>query len=327
MNICLLDKTSFTYNSNDINSFKLRGAETVLINMANSLVELGHKVTVLNNCPRNEEIYNINWININNLIKKFSFDLAISNNDCQLFENVIAKKKILLSHSIQNIEKFIRKKQFFSYLKHKPKVALLGKYHLNNRSFFTRMFGYFLLHYGVDEIFINSKLSHINNINKNLAIFTSRSDRNLDLLINIWNNNIHPNIKNAKLLITPKTDYPNKNTNIHSRVGGDRKIMINDLNSSRMFLVPGHKAELFCLAAEEARELCLPIITLGLGSLSERVVHGETGFVAKNNHEFAQYALNIFKDDELWNYLRSNLLNLRGKKTWKKCAQSLLDNV
>ena len=74
-------------------------------------------------------------------------------------------------------------------------------------------------------------------------------------------------------------------------------------------------------------ELCLPIITLGIGSLSERVYHGVTGFIAKNNNEFSQYALNVFKDDKLWNDLRLNLLNLRGKKTWEKCAKTLIDNI
>jgi glycosyltransferase involved in cell wall biosynthesis len=94
-----------------------------------------------------------------------------------------------------------------------------------------------------------------------------------------------------------------------------------------MLLLPGHEAELFCLAAEEARELCLPIITLGSGSLSERVIHGVTGFIAKNDDEFSQYTLNLFKDDKLWNDLRLNLFNLRGKKTWDKCAQTLIDNL
>ena len=81
MNICFLDKTPFSYNSNDINSYKLRGAETVLINISNSLFKLGHQVTVINNCNRNEQINNINWVNINNLSEKLSFDLAISNNN------------------------------------------------------------------------------------------------------------------------------------------------------------------------------------------------------------------------------------------------------
>ena len=56
----------------------------------------------------------------------------------------LQKKKILISHSIQTIEKFIRKKQLLPYLRHKPKLALLGKYHLSKRNYFTRMFGFFL---------------------------------------------------------------------------------------------------------------------------------------------------------------------------------------
>ena len=49
-----------------------------------------------------------------------------------------------------------------------------------------------------------------------------------------------------------------------------------------MLLVPGHKAELYCLAAEEARELCVPIVTMGIGSLYERVEHEKTGYIAKS---------------------------------------------
>jgi glycosyltransferase involved in cell wall biosynthesis len=327
MNICFLDKTSFTYNSKDINSFKLRGAETILINLAISLTSLGHQVTVINNCQHNEKINNISWININHLNKKIYYDLAISNNDCQLFDIIDSKKKILISHSIQNIEKFIRKNQFFSYFKHRPKTALLGNYHLSRRNYITRVFGHFFLSYGVDEIFINTKINHTNNINKNLAIFTSRPDRNLNLLINIWKKKIYPNFKNGKLLITPLNNHSNMDSNIYERCTGDRKIMINDLISSRMLLLPGHEAELFCLAAEEARELCVPIITLGIGALSERVIHGKTGFIAKNSDEFSDYAINVFNDDKLWNYLRSNLLKIRGQKTWNKAAQSLLKNL
>ena len=143
MHICLLDKTNFSYNFYDLNNSKLRAAETILINIAISLSNLNHQVSIINNCPKNEKIGNINWININSLKDKYICDLAISNNDCNLFDKILAKKKILISHSIQTIEKFIRKKQLLPYLRHKPKLALLGKYHLSKRNYFTRMFGFF----------------------------------------------------------------------------------------------------------------------------------------------------------------------------------------
>ena len=93
MKICFLDKTPFFYNSNDLNSPLLRGAEIALINLASCLNNLGHSVTVINNCPKNENISNINWININSLDTQLSFDLSISNNDCRFFDKIISKKK------------------------------------------------------------------------------------------------------------------------------------------------------------------------------------------------------------------------------------------
>ncbi len=329
MNICFLDNTLFAYNSNYINSYKLRGAETILINLAVSLAKLKHNVTVLNNCPKNEVISGIKWININYLNEKMDFDLAISNNDCRLFDKIYCKKKILLSHSIQTLEKFLRKKQLFSYYIHRPKVALLSKYHLENRSYLTKLFGHFLLPYGIDEIFLNAEVSDSTKIDNRQAIFTSRSDRNLDLLIKIWINKIFPKFNNGKLLITPTNNFNKayKDKNIYFRNAGQRANLIKDLSKSRMLLIPGHKAELYCLAAEEARELCLPIITLGIGSLSERVIHNKTGFIAKNENEFSYYALKIFKDDKLWRELRSNLISLRGKKNWNESAKILLNNI
>jgi glycosyltransferase involved in cell wall biosynthesis len=103
--------------------------------------------------------------------------------------------------------------------------------------------------------------------------------------------------------------------------------MVEDLLKSKVLLVPGHKGELYCIAAEEARELCIPIITLGIGSLSERVEHGITGFVAKNYDEFAYYTLEIFKDINLWKSLRNNLIKLRGSKKWDIVAVNLLNQI
>ena len=37
MKICFLDNTTFQYNSNDLYSNKLRGAESVLINISKAL--------------------------------------------------------------------------------------------------------------------------------------------------------------------------------------------------------------------------------------------------------------------------------------------------
>ena len=321
MKICFLDNSNISYTSEDIYSNKLRGGENTLINLSNEFSKLDHDVTIYNNSQKNCKIKNISWINLNQINDNPHYDLAISNNDIRLFDKIRSTKKIAISYSIQSIEKFIRKGQFISYLKHKPKIALLGKYHQFNRNILLRIFGSFQISLAVDDIFLNSEIKK--NVLNDQAIFTSYSDRNLDLLVNIWKNKIYPINKKRKLLITPiKENY--HNYNIFNRIFGDKKILLNDILNSRICLIPGHKAELFCIAAEEARELCVPIITLGIGSLSERILHNKTGFVAKNPNEFADYTTLLFNDDKLWFDIRKNLFNLRGSKIWKNIAIEFL---
>lgn len=321
MKICFLDNSNISYTSEDIYSNKLRGGENTLINLSNEFSKLDHDVTIYNNSEKNYKIKNISWINLNQINDNPHYDLAISNNDIRLFDKISSTKKIAISYSIQSIEKFIRKGQFISYLKHKPKIALLGKYHRFNRNILLRIFGSFQISLAVDDIFLKSEIKK--NVLNDQAIFTSYSDRNLDLLVNIWKNKIYPINKKRKLLITPiKENY--HSYNIFNRIFGDKKILLNDILNSRICLIPGHKAELFCIAAEEARELCVPIVTLGIGSLSERVLHNKTGFVAKNSNEFADYTTLLFNDDKLWFDIRKNLFNLRGSKIWKNIAIEFL---
>lgn len=324
MKICFLDSVNVPYTSKDIYSNKIRGAENVLINLSTEFSKLNHEVTIYNNCNNNIKIDNINWINLNNINDNPHYDLAITNNNIKLFDKIDASKKVIISHSIQSIEKFIRKGQLFAFLKHKPKVVLLSKYHKNNRNFLLRMHGSFNTDWAVDEIFLQSKLDK--KVINEQAIFTSYSDRNLDLLIKIWKEHIFQRDKNKKLLITPiENDYTEYN--ITNREFGNKTRLISDILSSRLLLIPGHKAELYCIAAEEARELCIPIITLGIGCLNERVDHGKTGFIASNEKEFADYTIQLFNDDNIWNDMRKNLLSLRGSKKWKNIAEQFIKNA
>jgi glycosyltransferase involved in cell wall biosynthesis len=328
MKICFLDNTKFKYNFNDKYSPLLRGAETILINLSKSISLLGHEVFVFNNCNESINGNNYSWNNINQLTNKRNFfDVVIVNADANLFDLVSAQKKVVLSYSLQPIEKFIRKKQLLPYIKHRPKIFLLGEYHKKNRSILTSLFGSEIFTPGIDDIFTNCKIEIQKHSNQ--AIFTSRSDRNLTVLIEIWKKYILSRSKNYKLLITPNdiNEEDLKKENIYFRKMDLQGNLIKDLLSSKMMLVPGHKAELFCLAAEEARELCLPIITLGIGSLKERVDHGKTGFIANNYSEFAQYTLDLFQQDDLYNNIVRNLLELRGSKSWLNAAKNFLNSI
>ncbi|MDB4119395.1 glycosyltransferase [Candidatus Pelagibacter sp.] len=324
MKICFLDNSPIPYTTNDLNSKAIRGAENVVIHLSNELTKLDNKVVVFNNSLENKTINDVKWSNLNNVNRNITYDVAFTNNDMKLFDKIIANKYVAFSHSIQTIEKFIRKGQLISYLKYKPKIILGGKYHSNKRNYLLKMFGSINLQWAVDPLFLETNLDE--GIIENRAIFTSRRDRNLDILIDIWKKKIFTQNKSIKLYTTPSNIIDN-NYNIFTRNFNDKQTMVKDLLKSKVLLVPGHKGEIFCIAAEEARELCIPIVTLGIGSLSERVEHGITGFVAKNYEEFAYYTLKIFNDENLWKDLRENLIKLRGTKKWDKVAINLLSQI
>ena len=327
MKICFIDYTKFKYSFNDKDKPLLRGAETTLINLSYNLSLLNNEVYIFNNCSEKFNLKNYYWNDISQLDDTdILFDVAIANGDINLLKKVKAKKYFSISYSVQTIEKFIRKNQLFTYLRNKPKIILIGSYHKEKRNIITRIWGHDFLNLAIDNNFLKCEVNIDINDLGNQAIFTSRPDRNGEKLIKIWKEKIIPHRNNIKLLITPTTemiDY--RKFSIFYREMKSQLKLIDDLKSSRMMLVPGHKAELFCLAAEEARELCVPIVTLGIGSLKERVIHNETGFIAKNEDEFAKYTLNLFNDNDLCMQLKKNLYKLRNSNNWSKSTGYFLE--
>ena len=63
---------------------------------------------------------------------------------------------------------------------------------------------------------------------------------------------------------------------------------------------------------------------MGYGSLYERVVHNETGYIAKNLDEFVNYSHKLLNDDELYLKFKKNLYKLRNSRNFSDVANELL---
>jgi len=96
--------------------------------------------------------------------------------------------------------------------------------------------------------------------------------------------------------------------------------MINELKDYRALTYLGHKSDIFTLTAEEAIKLCLPVVTFGIGSLKERVTHDETGFLAKNEQEFADYTIKLLNDDNFYLALKKKMKRKRNENNWDYIA-------
>ena len=78
------------------------------------------------------------------------------------------------------------------------------------------------------------------------------------------------------------------------------------------------------MAADEARELCLPIVTMGFGCLYERVEHGITGFLAKNKREFIEYSSLILNDNSVYLEIKKKLLNKKNSRNYNHVKNDLI---
>lgn len=316
---------SFVFNSVDFDSHLIAGSEKTLINITSELSKNNDlKVKVFNLTKNKEMINNVEWNNIDKISSYDVPDILIAMSDANLLSLIKCKKKFLWSHSVQSIEKFLRKKQFYAFIRNKPKMILESKYHFDTRSLFTSFYGKKILPLAVDYDFIKTDVDE-NFLPDKKAIFTTRPDRNIEFLLNCWTK-IFEKSKESSLYINPpyNLEKVHIDNNVKLRTKGNKSDLIKDLLNSRLLLNPGHKGEVYCLAAEEARELCLPIVTMGYGSLYERVTHGKTGFIAKNKEEFINYSTDILNNDNLYLKLKKNLLKMRNTRTYKNVADDLI---
>jgi len=322
MKVIIIDNSDLSYSGDDINGKTLRGTEASLILLSEQFYKMGIHVDFCNCINMKKKVNGVTYFNKRKIDKKIIYDLAIVISDANLFYLVSSIKKAVFSNSNQPIEKFIRKKQLIPFLKFKPVVITLCDYQFQKRSFFTSFYGKKTIPITVDPKFLDVDFD-IDHLPEKKVIYNIRSNRNLDHLIKIWIEKIYPANNEFKLFITPNlikyTDKLKQN-NIFLRNIGTRSEMINELKDYRALTYLGHKSDIFTLTAEEAIKLCLPVVTFGIGSLKERVTHDETGFLAKNEQEFADYTIKLLNDDNFYLALKKKMKRKRNENNWDYIA-------
>lgn len=326
--IIIIDNSNLNYDGNDINGEILRGTETSLIFLANEFCKKGFYVDFINNVKNEKTVNGVNYLNYSNKeFKKKFYHLAIAVSDANYFKNINSKKKALFSVSNQPVEKFLRKKQLFPFIRYKPIVVTLCNYQFKKRSYFTSFFGKKTIPITVDPEFYYTKINE-NYLPQKKVLYNIRSNRNLDQLIDIWVNKIFPKDKESIFHITPGLiDNVKKLSefNVFERRLTSRKNLIDDLKEYRALLYLGHKSDIFTLTAEEAIKCCVPVVTYGIGSLSDRVSHNKSGFIVKNEDEFAEKTLNLLNKDQFYLDLKKQMFKSRSFNSWSNIADQWIE--
>ena len=326
MNILLSCPSKFSLVSKNLK--KLGGIESLNLELAKTLSKENINVTLATDCKKTiikNKITNIPIDKLKINSKNFSFDSIVSSNDTSLYSYFKKSKKILWLHNKLQIEKAIRKNNFFPINYHRPHVVFVSNYLSNFTSSFFLFKKRFVISNFLSNFFIVKKM---NFDRKKIFVWSVQRDKGLSELIEIWINKVYQRDKSVKLYIfgvnnkiskSKNTFLKSKNIFFFGRVSKS-KLKSTYLNSLAMICL-GYD-ETFCLNALEANSCGLPIITFGKTALKDYSISNYNSIIAKNfndleNKIFYLSSLNKRKKDALiknsFNHSKKFRLNIISK--------------
>ena len=242
----------------------------------------------------NSETYLVNSFN-NNIIKK-KWECVISYNSAKILDIVDYKKNILWLHNKLQIEKAIRKKEFFPIIRNKITAVFNSDYLKKNTTIFYNFKNKVIIPNFLTPEFLKKKRKYRR---KPYFVWSVQRKKGLDNIINLWINKIHPYNKNCKFFIfglqDSKTDqYELKNLrkyNIFFKGRVSKSILITYYLNSMGMICLGYD-ETFALNVIEGFSCGLPMITFGYTAVGE-IVNNRNSFILENYDNFNYTILNI----------------------------------
>lgn len=293
----------------------LSGTATAFTELALALVERGHEVVVRNNCPYPVQRENLDWAGLDRGLPE-KIDLFIANRDPGLLSHgARARRRVLWIH---NTAHYLIRRHLSRMARWRPAIVFSGAYHRSTYPWWAPAGGRAIIPYGVSKTFLTAPLSP--NIPAQRAIFTSNPIRSLSWLVDLWARRIHPTLPKAELHVFAGPEvYGRWGARVsdlmepHLRAAREaarfgvvvrapvsNRVLSEELSASRVHLYRGDRAETFCLAIAESQAMGVPGVVQPIGSVVERIADGVTGFVARDDEEFATHAIALLTDDGLW---------------------------
>jgi len=226
---------------------------------------------------------------ITNKVKNTNWDIVLSSNDARIFNIVNTKRKILWLHNKIQIEKSIRKKQFFSLIFNKIEAIFVSKYLEKNTSFIYNFNKRIVIPNFLSTDFI--KITKKKFFRKKIFIWSVQRDRGLADVIDVWINKVikkHPDAELHIFGVKNNSDYrPLRHHNIFNHGRVTRDVLISYYKKSMASICLGYD-ETFCLNAIEAMSCGLPIISLGKTAINELLINKINGFKISSINDLDQ---------------------------------------
>jgi glycosyltransferase involved in cell wall biosynthesis len=328
------------YDGRDLERRPLGGTETSVIRCSQELARRGHQVTCFTNCDGPVEHEGVAWRPLSSAPPE-ECDLYIACHQPYLLPFVPRPKRRVLwvlwpANQLRHYKKILR---MWLY---RPIPVLVSHYQAKTYSrLLPRRNPQIVLPFGLpDDIRGHAPLA---TVPPRRAIFASNPTRNLRRLVEIWASSILPRVPDAVLdvygvhQLAPGEDAwsawegsvlpPGMPAHVKASVrvhpSASRPDLIAAMRGSRVMLYLGHKSESFCISAAEAQALGVPAVFAPVTALPERVIDGVTGFVRADETEFAERAVALLTDEDLWRRQHEAALQYQQGISWSEHAGRL----
>jgi len=314
----------------------LGGAETSFIEMANALAARGHDVLVCNKCEAELNHRGVTWRPIAKGVPDDA-DLYIPNRGDKLLKLCRRARRVIFW--IHNPAGYLLKWRYqWKLAWRRPTIVFSGASHASTYPGWAFAGGREIVLYGLTDLFCHATERAAAPPPK--AVFTSNPMRSLDWLLDVWESRIRPAVPHAELHVFAGTaTYGNAGTAKAGKMGpvleraaglADKGVilrgpipkaqLVGELASARALLYRGDIGETFCSAVAEAQAMGLPTVLEDIACMKERVVEGRTGWAVKGADAFAEKAVAVLSDDDLWLRMHRDSLALQRSWRWDQAA-------
>ena len=313
----------------------LGGAETAFAALAEALAARGHRVEARSNCRAPLCHNGVHWAPLASGVPN-ECDLYIGNRGHRVIGLVPeAKRRLFWLH---NPGSYLKKPRFIAPLiRQRPTLIVTGDYHASTVPAWLPCERR-IIPYGVLDCFRHAEPREPP---PPQAIFTSNPLRGLYWLLDLWAEQIIPDVPDAELhiysgaavyrggvrderardmerILDRADELASSRVRLHPPV--DRAALVDVLAGARVMLYRGDPGETFCLALAEAQAMGVPAVVQPLGSVVERVVDGVTGHIEADDNSFAGAAIALLEDDVLWRRFHTEALARQHGQSWDEIA-------
>ena len=316
----------------------LGGAESSVVYLVRELSRRGHRVQVLNKCTRPMRHEGVDWTPIGGGLPDRA-DLYIANRGDKLLPLMPGAGRTVFW--IHNPARYLLKWRYLSKLwRLKPAIVFIGHVHAATYPRWAPDGGRVVIPYGIPDEVLSAEPAREPPGPR--AVFTSNPLRSLDWLLELWAARIRPRVPGAELhVFSGPATYgaigEAKSRDMEAVLDKARALassgvslsrplprvqLMAELRASRVMLYRGDLNETFCLAVGEAQAMGVPAVVQDLGSVVERVIDGETGYIARDDDAFAEAAVRLLTDDRLWQKQHQSALASQRLWGWAEAAEA-----